>query len=354
MAVGRYHRSCQVPSREDRESGTLAQHRQVIRRLAEASETHRRRLLLALAVIWVATVALRILAHWSGMRPLAAWQTGVDIAAPTVVLSVAALVIVRAHRVRAQYLRALEFSLDQIQHSQRRFADAQGSEAELATALYNAVSALGVLRDRIRLHAVDIDRACELLREGLEQGLEVLRRMRNRSGCEERLMGDTERLVQVLGGVNRGLQPVGGGPAAESESHFGSVLLVGDQVLDLSACEMLLTPLFRRTVVAQTVSEALLRVGRTRFDLVVLDLASPEQSNALIRVARVRSPKPAIIVLVGHSDDREFLRTAFAGADSVVAKPLTAADLEEVVWELSASGVLAVPANSNVGEHRYA
>jgi CheY-like chemotaxis protein len=80
--------------------------------------------------------------------------------------------------------------------------------------------------------------------------------------------------------------------------------------------------------------EALKKLKRTKFDLVVLDIMMPRMSGyeVLERIREMpgRADTPVVIVTAKH-DPGGVMREVAAGADEHVAKPFLPSELEEVV-----------------------
>ena len=254
---------------------------------------------------------------------------------------IATMPIVLAHRKRGRHLRTLELAMDHIEQYRRSLAEERESLATLATHCFAVATAVGVLRDRLPVHAEDVARACLVLREGLEEELDVLRRMRERLACDVRFVDDSERLLFELGDAD-GRRPTvwGAAPDQRLVPWSGLALVVADRVLEAAACELIIGRLVKGVILAQTIDQAYVSLRHEPFSLIVIDLSfSDDNVSSLIRHVRKRSRTAGVIVLTGHRDDEEVLRAAFEGADTVMAKPLSAGELEEAVWELYESGI---------------
>ena len=87
--------------------------------------------------------------------------------------------------------------------------------------------------------------------------------------------------------------------------------------------------------------EALKKLKRTPFDLVVLDIMMPRMSGyevlEKIREMPSRADTPVIIVTAKH-DPEGVMREVAAGADEHVAKPFLPSELEAVVGKVLKAG----------------
>jgi DNA-binding NtrC family response regulator len=102
------------------------------------------------------------------------------------------------------------------------------------------------------------------------------------------------------------------------------ILIVDDEALVLSTCELMLRNLADTEIVSETQSiHAAERLGQESFDVLVTDLQMPGMSGLeLIRRARQADPAIRIIVLTGYPTIENAVEAMKLGASEYLTKPL--------------------------------
>ncbi|MCT2586658.1 response regulator [Actinophytocola gossypii] len=92
------------------------------------------------------------------------------------------------------------------------------------------------------------------------------------------------------------------------------------------------------------VEEALVRVGATRPDVVVVDVRLPDGDGvSLCRALREREPAPKCLVLTAFDDKRALVEAIAAGASGYLLKQVRGQDLVDAVREVAAGRSLLDP-----------
>jgi two-component system, NarL family, response regulator DevR len=92
------------------------------------------------------------------------------------------------------------------------------------------------------------------------------------------------------------------------------------------------------------VEEALVRVGATRPDVVVVDVRLPDGDGvSLCRALREREPAPRCLVLTAFDDERALVEAIAAGASGYLLKQVRGQDLVDAVREVAAGRSLLDP-----------
>lgn len=107
-------------------------------------------------------------------------------------------------------------------------------------------------------------------------------------------------------------------------------LIVDDEPAIRSLAAKILTQSGTACQMAGSAEEALLRVGREPFDVVVIDIGLPGVSGLeLARRLQQREPDTALLMLTGTTDPQSVIAAMQAGAADYVTKPFTAEGLLE-------------------------
>ncbi|GAB3430060.1 response regulator [Actinophytocola sediminis] len=95
---------------------------------------------------------------------------------------------------------------------------------------------------------------------------------------------------------------------------------------------------------AAGVDEALVRIGDTRPDVVVVDVRLPDGDGvSLCRTLRARDPAPRCLVLTAFDDERALVEAIMAGASGYLLKQVRGQDLVHAVREVAAGRSLLDP-----------
>ena len=101
-----------------------------------------------------------------------------------------------------------------------------------------------------------------------------------------------------------------------------TVLLIDDDPIDLKALTLLMADLDLDAVAVRSGSEALERLRRAPFDLVVSDVRMPEMSGEdVVRAVGVEFPGLPVVLITAHGDVPSAVRAMKAGALDYVLKP---------------------------------
>ncbi|MEM9897845.1 MAG: response regulator [Pseudomonadota bacterium] len=134
------------------------------------------------------------------------------------------------------------------------------------------------------------------------------------------------------------LVPIDGG----SDTRGGSILLVEDNDVNRTVARTLLTAMNMSIVEAENGEEALRQMEGSSFDLVLMDIHMPVM-DGLTAMRAIRSsgaywdktPIVALTAAVAHDDKQACMD---AGADGILAKPVRASELRNVVAQFIPSG----------------
>jgi two-component system KDP operon response regulator KdpE len=124
----------------------------------------------------------------------------------------------------------------------------------------------------------------------------------------------------------------------------GTALVIEDEAHVRRAVRNSIAPEFEEVLEAGTASDGIDLAAASRPELIVLDLALPDQPGlAVCREIRKWSSAP-IIVLSAHHSEREKVALLDAGADDYVAKPFSPVELQaRVRAQLRRSRLSATP-----------
>jgi len=114
------------------------------------------------------------------------------------------------------------------------------------------------------------------------------------------------------------------------------LLVIDDDPLLAETLSNLLRILGHETAIAASGEEGLMRLAAERFDLVMTDLGMPEMSGwEVAKAVKARWPKLPVILVTGWGDALEGERPGSGGVDTVLAKPYTVAQLQDVIAQCS-------------------
>jgi DNA-binding NarL/FixJ family response regulator len=92
------------------------------------------------------------------------------------------------------------------------------------------------------------------------------------------------------------------------------------------------------------VAEALVRIGATAPDVVVIDIRLPDGDGvSLCRTLRSRDPAPRCLVLTAFDDEQALVEAIMAGASGYLLKQVRGQDLVDAVREVAAGRSLLDP-----------
>ncbi|MBF0471348.1 MAG: response regulator transcription factor [Gammaproteobacteria bacterium] len=108
-----------------------------------------------------------------------------------------------------------------------------------------------------------------------------------------------------------------------------NLLLVEDQSGAAAGMYKLLSPLFKRVLLATSVATARQQFATTEVDLLLTDIELPDGDGlALVELLRQQRPLLPVIVLSAYTDRDYLLRAANLKLDGYIVKPLNFAKLE--------------------------
>lgn len=119
-----------------------------------------------------------------------------------------------------------------------------------------------------------------------------------------------------------------------------NVLVVDDNIINLTVARGLLTSLGHTGVLVQDGAKALRCLEQFRFDVVLMDVMMPVmdglQTVSAIREAEKATGKhQAIVMVTSHAEPGDDIRFMNAGADGYIAKPLDVAVLDKTLRDMS-------------------
>jgi len=112
----------------------------------------------------------------------------------------------------------------------------------------------------------------------------------------------------------------------------GRILIVDDERAICLAIQRLLAGRGHDVETALSAEEALEKLGRAAYHLVITDLTLPRQSGMdLLRSIRERSPETAVIMITAHGSERAAVEAMKLGAADYLPKPFDNDELELIV-----------------------
>jgi two-component system capsular synthesis sensor histidine kinase RcsC len=115
----------------------------------------------------------------------------------------------------------------------------------------------------------------------------------------------------------------------------GTILVVDDDAINRDICVEVLEPLGHEIHAAASGSEALERITRDRFDLVITDLSMPGVSGwDVAKQVKKASPSTRVMLLSGWSVQQDPEQIKAAGIDLVLSKPVQLDELAQAVQRL--------------------
>ena len=191
------------------------------------------------------------------------------------------------------------------------------------------------------------DQTLERLQSGLGLGLTLVRRLvQMHGGSVEAQSEGTDRgsafIVRLPALEEKAASPAAGAPAGEPASVTGFRILVVDDNHDAAdALAMLLEMTGNQTHLAFDGVAALAAAARVRPDVVLLDIGMPELNG--YDVARRIREQPwgrdmVLVALTGWGQDEDRQKTADAGFNEHLVKPVDPARIMKVLAGLAARG----------------
>ncbi|TMQ57737.1 MAG: response regulator [Candidatus Eisenbacteria bacterium] len=120
-----------------------------------------------------------------------------------------------------------------------------------------------------------------------------------------------------------------------SPAERGRVLVVDDDEINREICVEVLAPLGHEVHTASSGSEALQRITRDRFDLVITDLSIPGTSGwNVAKQVKEASPSTRVMLLSGWSVQQDPEQIMAGGIDLVLSKPVQVNELAQAVQRL--------------------
>ncbi len=115
----------------------------------------------------------------------------------------------------------------------------------------------------------------------------------------------------------------------------GKILVVDDDAINREICVEVLEPLGHQIHAAASGNEALERITRDSFDLVITDLSMPGVSGwDVAKKVKKASPSTRVMLLSGWSVQQDPEQTKAAGIDLVLSKPVQLNELAQAVQKL--------------------
>lgn len=121
------------------------------------------------------------------------------------------------------------------------------------------------------------------------------------------------------------------------------VLIVDDEPLMRKLVRSILVREGYSVALAPSGTEALEKLGRTAFDIVITDLSMPDYDGfSLLTTMKRTWPAVSVIVMTGFGDARTADEARRLGADEYVTKPFNTREIEVIVervcWRRMVSG----------------
>ena len=118
------------------------------------------------------------------------------------------------------------------------------------------------------------------------------------------------------------------------EANGYRVLVADDEEVIRDACERILTRNGFEVDLAVDGLEAFDRVGKDRYDLLVLDIKMPGLDGISLMERLGREDRlPRVVVITGHGTSRTAVEARKAGASSFLTKPFTPRQLRRAVTD---------------------
>jgi DNA-binding response OmpR family regulator len=112
----------------------------------------------------------------------------------------------------------------------------------------------------------------------------------------------------------------------------GPILIVDDEELLRSLLRRILEREGFRVIVAESGTEALEMLGKTRVGLVISDIVMPEMNGIqLIGHIKKRFPSLPVLLVTGHASEYSKRNAVSAGADGYISKPFHGTEITERV-----------------------
>jgi len=122
---------------------------------------------------------------------------------------------------------------------------------------------------------------------------------------------------------------------SDAPTERGRILVVDDDGINLEICVDVLEPFGHEMHTAAGGSEAVERIARERFDLVITDLSMPGVSGwDVAKQAKATSPSTRVMLLSGWSVQLDPEQIKAAGIDLVLSKPVQLNELAQAVQRL--------------------
>jgi DNA-binding NtrC family response regulator len=111
-----------------------------------------------------------------------------------------------------------------------------------------------------------------------------------------------------------------------------NILIVDDDRVVLESCRRILQPEGHRLTLSSTAKEAVDKLERQHYDLLLVDVIMPEYDGIyLIGTAREKRPEMPILVMSGYPTPETIASGLRAGATHFIAKPFTPDELVAAV-----------------------
>jgi DNA-binding NtrC family response regulator len=118
-----------------------------------------------------------------------------------------------------------------------------------------------------------------------------------------------------------------------------NILVVDDDRVVLESCLRILEPEGHSLTLTSTAKEAVDKLERQRYDLLLVDVIMPEYDGIyLIGTAREKRPEMPILVMSGYPTPETIASGLRAGATHFIAKPFTPDELAAAVRRALQSG----------------
>src|SRR5688572_3273458 len=124
------------------------------------------------------------------------------------------------------------------------------------------------------------------------------------------------------------------------------VLIVDDHAILRRGLRALLSDTFHEAVFgeASNAEQALEQLGKTRWDVVLLDITLPGKSGLdLLKELKAARPRLAVLVLSVHPEDQFAFRALKAGAEGYMTKESAPEELVQAIRKILAGGRYVSP-----------